>query len=147
MVSWTQIYLQCRRLDCNRKDNCPLIRARCTVIIVWRLERSRNQDKNKTNFLTGECPLIVKNYTICRVSEAAFISYFMQQCADLPNGPHSVGTFFPEDEDGGNVVLLLLPFTGWCRTRRPIHCDHYWSIVLPFLHSNHCWFTQQSSLQ
>jgi hypothetical protein len=39
------------------------------------------------------------------------------------------------------VVLL---FTGWYRTRRPIHCDHCWSTMLPHLNS---WFIHQSSLK
>jgi hypothetical protein len=39
-----------------------------------------------------------------------------------------------------NASLLLL-FTGWYHTRRPIHCDHYYSIVLPHLSSNHSWST------
>jgi hypothetical protein len=43
-------------------------------------------------------------------------------------------------------VILLYLFTGWYRTRRPIHCDHYWSIMLPHLNFNHSWFTQQSYL-
>jgi hypothetical protein len=28
----------------------------------------------------------------------------------------------------------------------PIHCDHFWSIVLPCLSSNHSWFIHQNSL-
>jgi hypothetical protein len=36
--------------------------------------------------------------------------------------------------------------TGWYRTRRPKHCDHFWSIELPHLRSNRYWFIYQSSL-
>jgi hypothetical protein len=32
---------------------------------------------------------------------------------------------------------LLLLFMGWYHTRRPIHYDHYWFIVLPHLSSNY----------
>jgi hypothetical protein len=35
---------------------------------------------------------------------------------------------------------------GWYRTRRPMHCDHYWSTVRPHLSSNHSWLIHQISL-
>jgi hypothetical protein len=39
-------------------------------------------------------------------------------------------------------VLLLLEFTEWYRTRRPIDCDYYSSSALFHLSSNHSWLTQ-----
>jgi hypothetical protein len=37
------------------------------------------------------------------------------------------------------LLLLMLLFTWWYRTSRPIHCDNFWSTVLPHLSSNHSW--------
>jgi hypothetical protein len=42
------------------------------------------------------------------------------------------------------ALLLMLLFTGRYRTRRPINCDHYWSIMLPHLTYNNSWFIHKS---
>jgi hypothetical protein len=45
-----------------------------------------------------------------------------------------------------HTTIFLLLFAGWYLTMRPIHCDHYWSVLRPCLSSNNSWFTHQSSL-
>jgi hypothetical protein len=40
----------------------------------------------------------------------------------------------------------LITVKEWYSTRRPLHCDHYWSIVRPHLSANHSWFIPNSSL-
>jgi hypothetical protein len=43
-------------------------------------------------------------------------------------------------------IHLTVTVTGWYRTRRPMRCGHFWSIVRPQLSSSHSWFVHQSSL-
>jgi hypothetical protein len=73
------------------------------------------------------CPLqIPHGLPWARTRASAVRSRRLTPCHDLP-------------------FILMLLFTGWYRTRRPIHCDHYWSVVPPLLLlSSTGWKTRRS---
>jgi hypothetical protein len=62
-------------------------------------------------------------------------------CSEWPWGPSNLHTLLWVPR-----VTVAVIVTGWYRTRRPMHCHNFWSMVCPHPSFNHSLFFHHSSL-